>query len=197
MTHARSRHVSLALVSVAVFAVGLGLATTGCSSDKAAAKGAEAPKGAAVTAQAPASTVPKAAPTAAGPGVASPGLHVSEEIARLCSLPQTQVAPSFDFDSSSIVQQDKDLLQAIAKCLSDGALKGRNVSLIGRADARGEAEYNMSLGGTRADSVRRFLKDMGVEDTRVGSTSRGELDATGADEAGYAHDRRVDIELAN
>jgi hypothetical protein len=29
------------------------------------------------------------------------------------------------------------------------------------------------------------------------ATSRGELDATGTDETGWAQDRRVDIDLAN
>jgi hypothetical protein len=28
-------------------------------------------------------------------------------------------------------------------------------------------------------------------------TSRGEMDATGTNEAGWAHDRRVDVELGN
>jgi len=55
----------------------------------------------------------------------------------------------------------------------------------------------MSLGGTRADAVKRFLHEMGLEDGRVATTSRGELDATGTDEAGYARDRRVDIGLGN
>ena len=131
-----------------------------------------------------------------GRGVESPGLRVSDEIAKLCNLPQVGAAPSFDYDSAAIGEQDKDLLSAVARCLSDGALKGRKVSLVGRADRRGEDEYNMALGGSRADSVRRFLAGMGVEDKRINSTSRGELDANGSDEDTWAKDRRVDIELS-
>jgi len=89
------------------------------------------------------------------------------------------------------------VLSAIAQCLSQGALRGSNVSLTGRADARGEDEYNMTLGEARADSVRRYLHDLGVQQERLRATSRGEIDATGADEAGWARDRRVDIDLAN
>ncbi len=86
---------------------------------------------------------------------------------------------------------------ALARCLSQGALKGRGLELTGRADPRGEPEYNMSLGESRADSVRRYLHDLGVQAERLRATSRGEIDATGTDESGWAYDRRVDIDLAN
>ncbi len=130
-------------------------------------------------------------------GVETPALHVSEEITQACALPRQDYAPAFDFDSAQIGPDDKDLLTALAKCLSEGALKDRRVALVGRADERGEMEYNMSLGESRADSVRRYLHDLGVEKARVSSTSRGEIDANGKDEAGWARDRRVDIQLAN
>ena len=171
------------------------VAVAACSSNKTAA---QAPRSAeAVQAPPPAPPPAPEASAKPGPAVESTNLRVSNEIARLCNLPKTQYSPNFDFDSNSISAQDKDLLAAIAKCLSEGPLRGRRVALVGRADARGEAEYNMGLGGARADSVRRYLKDLGVEEARIGATSRGELDATGTDEAGYARDRRVDIELAN
>jgi peptidoglycan-associated lipoprotein len=133
-----------------------------------------------------------------GPGVESTNLRVSNEIARLCNLPKvSETAPNFDFNSTDISPQDKEVLAAVAKCLIDGPLRGRKITLVGRADNRGESEYNMGLGGSRADGVRRYLKQLGVEETRVGTTSRGELDATGTDEAGWAKDRRVDIELVS
>jgi peptidoglycan-associated lipoprotein len=135
--------------------------------------------------------------TAAAPGLETPALRVSNEIARLCNLPKQESTASFDFDSNSIGDQDRSVLSALARCLSDGALKGRGVELTGRADPRGEPEYNMSLGESRADSVRRYLHDMGVQAERLQATSRGEIDATGTDEPGWAHDRRVDIDLAN
>lgn len=161
----------------------------------------ETPPKAPDNAPAPASTATGQAPagpsTVQGPGVTSTTLHVSEDIARLCNLPTPKQQTNFDFDSAAIAADDKDLLSALAKCLSEGPLKGRNILLTGRADARGEAEYNMGLGGARANSVKQYLKGLGVQDTRVGTTSRGELDATGKDEQGYAKDRRVDISLAN
>lgn len=130
-------------------------------------------------------------------GVRTSSLSVSDEIARLCGLKQASNTPNFAYDSSQIADDDRAMLTALAKCLTEGALKGRNISLIGRADQRGEPEYNMSLGENRSDAVRRYLHDLGVQENRMKATSRGELDATGKDEAGYAKDRRVDIALAN
>lgn len=129
--------------------------------------------------------------------VLTSGLRVSDEIVRACQLPQQATAPKFEFDSTSIAPDDRDVLATIARCLSDGPLRGRHVTLIGRADARGETEYNMSLGDSRADSVVRYLHDLGVGRDRAKTSSRGELDATGTDEATYALDRRVDIELVD
>lgn len=134
-----------------------------------------------------------------GPGLQTGGLNVSGEIARLCGLTQVQaastVAPRFEFDSAAVGEDDKALLAQVAKCLTEGALKGRSVKLTGRADPRGEDEYNMSLGEHRADAVRRYMHDLGVQTERMRATSRGELDATGRDEDGWAHDRRVDMDL--
>ncbi len=55
----------------------------------------------------------------------------------------------------------------------------------------------MVLGGRRADNVKNFLVSVGLPNPQVMTTSRGEMDATGTDEAGWAKDRRVDVVLAN
>lgn len=134
------------------------------------------------------------------PTIFTPGLSVSDAVAKACGIAprgeSTSVNPSFDFDSAAIGDEDRKMLAEVAKCLTEGALKGKAVRLVGRADARGEAEYNMTLGESRASTVHRYLVDLGVGKDHLKPTSRGELDATGRDEAGYAHDRRVDIELA-
>jgi peptidoglycan-associated lipoprotein len=127
----------------------------------------------------------------------SPNLAVSSEIARACHLEAVRATPEFAYDSSTIVEEDRTLLGALARCMSEGALRGKAVELTGRTDPRGESEYNMSLGENRADSVRRYLHDLGVAEARLRSTSRGEMDAIGTDEPTWAHDRRVDIDLVN
>ena len=138
--------------------------------------------------------------TQAGAGstpIETGGLHVGAAIAAACGLPKQDAAPRFDFDEATIAPEDRDLLSAIARCVSDGPLRGATLALIGRADPRGEGEYNMGLGELRADSVERYLHDLGVHPDHVHATSRGKLDATGTDEETWAKDRRVDIELAS
>ncbi len=131
--------------------------------------------------------------------VETTSLSISGEIARACGITARSdgkaAAPSFDFDSAALAPEDRTMLAVVAKCLTDGALRGRSVSFVGRTDPRGEPEYNMTLGGSRADTVHRYMVDLGVGRDRLGTTSRGEMDATGTSEAGWAQDRRVDIEL--
>ena len=54
-------------------------------------------------------------------------------------------------------------------------------------------------GPMTADIVRRGvverLRRLGVESAQLTATTRGEIDATGADETGWREDRRVDLEL--
>ncbi|MEO8799138.1 MAG: OmpA family protein [Polyangiaceae bacterium] len=127
-------------------------------------------------------------------GVNTPSLHISDAIARACGIENVSTASSFDFDSTTLSDDDRGVLSEVAKCMTVGVLRGKKVALVGRADNRGEEEYNMSLGSARATSVWQYLHDLGVAPTQVKSSSRGAIDAKGADEAGWAQDRRVDIE---
>ena len=120
-------------------------------------------------------------------------VSLSQNIRDLCKIDDSDRAPKFDFDSSNLSSSDRDILQQVAKCMTDGALKGKNVELIGRADPRGEQEYNMTLGSSRSTAAHAFLKGLGIADSRMTETSRGALDATGHDEESWAKDRRVDI----
>jgi len=134
-----------------------------------------------------------------GDPVTTPGLSVSDRVAQLCGIAPRNGAtttPSFEYDSAALGDADRTMLADVARCLTEGALRGKAVTLVGRADARGEPEYNMTLGESRANTVHRYLVDLGVGKDRMRVTSRGEMDAEGKDEAGYAHDRRVDIDLA-
>lgn len=127
-------------------------------------------------------------------GVTTQSLHLSETIAKACNLPRSEATPHFGFDSTAISEEERVVLAAFAKCLA-GPLKGKGVLLVGRADLRGEPEYNMGLGGSRSDGVKRYLIDLGVADSNIKASSRGEIDATGTDEEGMARDRRVDIDV--
>jgi len=143
----------------------------------------------------PAAVVPGAAPSTPKP--AASGLAVGEDILKACDIQvaNPESAPKFDLDSADVQADEKDILQKLATCLTTGTLKGKSILLTGRADPRGETNYNMALGAGRAKNVGSFLNRLGVEPGRMKETSRGELDATGTDEGGWKKDRRVDITL--
>ena len=124
-------------------------------------------------------------------------VHLDDEIMRLCAIHIDNVdrAPKFDFDDAELLPEDRDVLEQVAKCVTTGPLKGRKLALVGRADPRGDSEYNMVLGEHRADSVETYLANLGVEPNNMMATSRGELDAEGDDDDSWRRDRRVDILL--
>ncbi len=143
----------------------------------------------------PAAQEPPEVPTTAAR--VSQRLAVSPEIALRCSIQVNDVgrAPKFDYDEAALLPEDRDVLEQVAKCVTVGPMKGRHLMLVGRADPRGETEYNMVLGQNRAETVRDYLLHLGVAYEKLSQTSRGELDADGKDEDSWRLDRRVDILL--
>jgi peptidoglycan-associated lipoprotein len=100
----------------------------------------------------------------------------------------------FDYDSFSIRDDAKAILQAHAKNLINQ--RGTKVALEGHTDERGSGEYNLALGQKRANAVQEALQLMGVPNEQMEAVSFGKEKpkATGADEAGYAENRRADIQ---
>jgi peptidoglycan-associated lipoprotein len=139
----------------------------------------------------------KPAPQVTGDQKVSTSLAISGDLVARCGIKVTPSAanPKFDYDKDELSKDDRDVLDQLAQCLVSGPLKGKAVSLIGRADPRGTEEYNLGLGSRRASSVSKYLGRLGVQDPQLAVTTRGALDATGSDEAGWANDRRVDVQL--
>jgi peptidoglycan-associated lipoprotein len=127
----------------------------------------------------------------------SSGLALSAELLAACKLDFGSVdsAPKFAFDESTLTADDQLALRAIAACVTTGPLAGRSLGLVGHADPRGEAEYNMTLGANRASNAGNFLSAAGVTASVISESSRGKLDATGTSEDGWLQDRRVDVIL--
>jgi peptidoglycan-associated lipoprotein len=122
-------------------------------------------------------------------------INISDEIKKACGI--SDVDAHFAFDSANIRDQDHKVLGQLATCFTSGPLAGREMRLVGHADQRGEPEYNMVLGGKRADNVKDFIVKKGMAEGKINTTSRGEMDSTGTDEAGWAADRRVDVVLGD
>lgn len=119
----------------------------------------------------------------------APTVELSGFIARVCEIPE----PKFAFDSANIKNRTEPNLDALGRCLTEGPMKGENIKLVGHADERGPEPYNMALGQRRAGSVAEYLKDYGVADSRIITSSMGELEADGSSPDGWQQDRRVEV----
>ncbi len=173
---------SFALASIALIAMGCG--------------GASPPPAKAPVASTPAPEAPSPAQTsttAASPTASN--VSISDDIRAKCGIPDSDAY--FPFDSAHLTTTDRSPLDRVAKCFVSGPLKGRPLKLIGHADPRGEADYNMTLGQSRADSVGQYLTERGMDHGKTKTTSRGSMDATGTDESSWQHDRRVDVMLGD
>jgi peptidoglycan-associated lipoprotein len=122
-------------------------------------------------------------------------INVSDEIMLACGI--TDAEAKFTYDSAKVQRGDQPVLNKLVQCFTTGKLNGRTMRLVGHADPRGEAEYNMVLGGKRADNVKAYLASQGLPDRQAETTSRGEMDSTGTEESSWSEDRRVDVILAD
>jgi peptidoglycan-associated lipoprotein len=166
--------------------LGMALSLTACSKDAPppqAPTGTETPE---PKAEAVLEQHPEKAPTRAQ-------IQISDRIRKACGITETDAF--FDFDSAAITPTTDRVLGQLATCFTTGPLAGQGMKLVGHADPRGESEYNLVLGGKRADHVSAALAKKGLVSDKMMATSRGEMDALGNDEAGWARDRKVEVLL--
>ncbi len=140
-----------------------------------------------------AAPMPPTPPEKVGDVPSRSNINISEDIKKACGI--TDAEAFFAYDSANVRPQDTAVLTKLATCFTTGPLKGRQMRLVGHADPRGDEEYNMSLGNRRADNVKNAIVNAGLAAAQVATTSRGEMDATGTDEASWEKDRRVDVLL--
>ncbi len=95
----------------------------------------------------------------------------------------------FDFDRSEIRADQRDSLRANGTKIN--GMSG-NITIEGHTDERGSEEYNLALGERRADSVKRYLTDLGVSSSRLSTVSFGESRPAvqGHDESAWRYNRR-------
>ena len=96
----------------------------------------------------------------------------------------------FDFNEYALTTEATSALDHDAECIKQQS--GRGVTLTGHTDPRGTEEYNLALSDKRAQAAKDRLSRLGVT-AAMKIVARGEMDATGNEEAGWAKDRRVDV----
>jgi peptidoglycan-associated lipoprotein len=98
----------------------------------------------------------------------------------------------FDFDSDVLGPEAQSLLQIKAQWLTDNP-DVIAVMIEGHCDERGTEAYNLALGARRADAVKRYLSDMGLNNLNIQTQSYGEehpVDAEHNEEA-WSKNRRA------
>jgi peptidoglycan-associated lipoprotein len=97
----------------------------------------------------------------------------------------------FDFDRYTLTAEARKSLRENADWLKKDA--NAQIQVEGHCDERGTTEYNLALGERRANVVKDFLKNLGVDPARVTIVSYGnERPAdSGHDEAAWAKNRRA------
>jgi peptidoglycan-associated lipoprotein len=144
-------------------------------------------------ASAPASTA-NHLPAKAPDSPTASAVRISDEIVKACGISEPDAY--FAFDSANLRKEDAHVLDLVVTCFMSGPLKGRTMKLVGHADPRGGSDYNLTLGQSRADAVKGYMSEHGMDKSKTESTSRGAMDAVGTDEPSWARDRRVDLMLA-
>jgi len=99
----------------------------------------------------------------------------------------------FDFDSSMIRADQVERIEANADFLKQSLEV--MIRIEGNCDPRGTKEYNLALGERRAQSVKKYLVNLGVDESRMNTVSWGEekLLLYGHDELSWAQNRRDDF----
>jgi outer membrane protein OmpA-like peptidoglycan-associated protein len=122
--------------------------------------------------------------------VSRTGIVVDRELAKSCDLQDAETF--FAYDSAAISPRTDGLLTRLSECVSKGKLAGKELQLVGHTDPSGSDAYNEQLGMSRAESVAAYLRDHGVDASKIEIESVGERGAS-EDVADWPEDRRVDI----
>ena len=102
----------------------------------------------------------------------------------------------FDYDKSNIRPDAQEALQADATFLK--AHTDVNFIIEGHCDDRGSAEYNMGLGDRRANAVKDYLVQLGVDASHIRTISYGKEKpfCTEENDACWQSNRRGHLVLA-
>jgi OOP family OmpA-OmpF porin len=191
-TEARLRHAFDDSLTDAIVTLGLQYNFGGQSKVSAMAAGEPEEAPAAVVAAAPADSD--------GDGVANdrdqcPGTPAGAKVdARGCEIIKLRNV-YFGFDSAVLLATAKRILDDSASMLRRHP--DLKVEIAGYADARGPESYNQKLSERRAEAVRRYLEQAGVDAARLSARGYGESHPGASDMSanGLAASRRVELSV--
>jgi len=101
----------------------------------------------------------------------------------------------FDFDKYDIRSGQREMIAHNANVLE--AYPDVKVLIVGNCDERGTIEYNLALGDKRANAVKEYLRNYGINGDRLSTLSYGEEQPAdpGHNEQAWAKNRRAEFKI--
>ncbi|GAB4341085.1 MAG: peptidoglycan-associated lipoprotein Pal [Desulfobulbaceae bacterium] len=138
------------------------------------------------------------APEVSDPGAMGPAESLESEVSATDNIMEGRTSGPmlpiyFDFDSSAIRADQVERIEANADFLKQNP--EIKIRIEGNCDPRGTKEYNLALGERRAQSAKKYLINLGIDESRLSTVSWGEekLLLYGHDEISWAQNRRDDF----
>jgi outer membrane protein OmpA-like peptidoglycan-associated protein len=108
--------------------------------------------------------------------------------------PNIDLEINFEFNSDQISKSAAPTVDALAKALTDSAIKGSTFLVAGYTDAKGSEPYNQDLSERRADAVKRVLvQKYGIATDTLVTAGYGKTHLKSASDPYGAENRRVAI----
>lgn len=124
------------------------------------------------------------------------GLRVSAAEQNLLDATLARRIIEFDSGKATLTPSGKAILDEMAAALQK--VKDKKVEVIGHTDNVGLRESNLALSQARAEAVRRYLSEKGIDADMIAVSGQGP-DRPVADNAsadGRAHNRRIEFRIA-
>ena len=110
----------------------------------------------------------------------------------------TQIASKiyFEFNSAKLKKESFTQLDALAAIIQK--YEGSNLSIEGQTDNVGDDDYNLKLSRERTESVKAYLMEKGIFESRLSATGYGESKplADNKSESGRTRNRRVELKTS-
>jgi outer membrane protein OmpA-like peptidoglycan-associated protein len=99
----------------------------------------------------------------------------------------------FELNSAALKPQASEQLKQLQLALSSPSLGSNRFVVAGHTDAKGSPEYNKALSLRRAETVKRFLVDKGIDPSRLDAVGYGSDKLLSPDHPEDPSNRRVEI----